>query len=107
MNLKDYYKQKLSESNDAPKSFTDEVISAVRKHVKDPERTVSSERGDDFDMFDHARSVANAIEWHIRNPDKVQAWEKDKHAKRIDWLKRTLPPEVVSSLMSRHFGESK
>lgn len=105
MNLKDYYKQKLSENAGPQKSFTDEVITAIRKHVKDPEKTISSERGDDFDVFDHARSAADAIEYHLRNPDKVQSWEREKHQRRINWLKSKLPETVVTELMKKHFNQ--
>lgn len=103
MTLKEYYKQKLLENADPPKSFADDIISAVRQHVDDPERIISSERGDDFSVFDHARSAADAIEYHMKNPDKEL--NKDKHTKRLEWLKRTLSPGVVDNLMTKHFGK--
>jgi len=105
MNLKDYYKQKLLENTDPPKSFADDIISAVRQHVENPHTVISSERGDNFDIMDHARSAAESIEWHMKNPDKVQDWAKNKHTRRIEWLKRTIPPDVVDTLMKKHFGE--
>lgn len=104
MNLKDYYKQKLSENAGPSKSFQDDIIAAVRQHVKDPHITISSAHGDNFDIMDHARSAAENIEWDMKNPDRLQGIHKDKHTRRIEWLKRTLSPEVVDDLMKKHFG---
>jgi hypothetical protein len=108
MNLKEYYKNILSESTEEEKeektSFKDDIIAAVRKHVKDPHVTISSAHGDNFDIMDHAISAADNIQWHMQNPDKVKDWEHDKHRRRVEWLKRTLPSEVVDDLMKKHFG---
>jgi hypothetical protein len=54
--------------------------------------------------MDHAELAAKNIEFHMKNPDKVEPWEKDKHTKRISWLKSKLPSEVVDQLMKKHFG---
>ena len=103
MTLKEYYKNILSENMEEKKSFQDDIIAAVRQHVKDPHITISSAHGDNFDIMDHARSAAENIEWDMKNPDKLQGIQKDKHTRRIEWLKRTLPPDVVDTLMKKHF----
>lgn len=105
MTFKEFYRKRLLENKEEKKSsFKDDIVAAVNQHVKNPHQTISSSRGDDFDIMDHAISAADNIEFHMKNPDKVQPWEKDKHTKRISWLKSRLPSEVVDQLMKKHFG---
>ena len=105
MTFKEFFRKRLLENKEEKKSsFRDDIVAAVRQHVKDPHKTISSSRGDDFDIMDHAELAAKTIEFHMKNPDKVEPWEKDKHTKRISWLKSKLPSEVVDQLMKKHFG---
>lgn len=105
MNFKEFYHKRLLENNEEKKSsFKDDIVAAVRKHVKDPHVTISSSHGDNFSIMDHAISAADNIEWHMQNPDKVQPWENNKHIRIIEWLKSRLPSEVVDELMKKHFG---
>lgn len=103
------YKEKLYallENEQSKASFRGDIIDAIRTHVKDPHQIISSERGDDFDIMDHAGLAAEYIESHMKDPKKHEASprEIDKHENRIKYLKRVLPDNVVSELMKKHFG---
>lgn len=103
------YKEKLYAllENEQPKaSFRGDIIDAIRAHVDDPHKTISSERGDNFDIMDHAGLAAEYIEDHMKNPKRHEAdsREIDRHEKRIKYLKRVLPDGVVDELMKKHFG---
>jgi hypothetical protein len=104
--FKDYYKELLretSEKKEEPKtSFVEDIITAVRKHVKDPSKTVTSSRGDDFDTFDKAHLAARLVQMQIEKPHDS---EKHSHNKRIQYLKSILPDETVHGLLKKHFPE--
>lgn len=101
------YKEKLYsllEGKLLTESFKRDIIDAIRAHVDDPNKTISSERGDDFDILDHAGSAAESIEDHMRRRNQAGPMEIDKHEKRIKFLKRVLPDHVVDGLLKKHFG---
>lgn len=103
------YKEKLYsllEGKLLTESFKRDIIDAIRAHVDDPHKTISSERGDEFDIMDHAGLAAEYIEDHMKNPKRHEAdsSEIDRHEKRIKYLKRVLPDHVVDGLMKKHFG---
>lgn len=83
--------------------FVEDVIRAVQKHHENPGKIISSERGDDFDILDHAREAAKNIEYHMRNKETLHPSEHHKHERRVNWLRTVLPEEIVSGLISKHF----
>jgi len=96
-------RENKEDKKESPASFVDSVIHAVRQHVKNPGKTISSSRGDNFDVLDHAQSAAEHIQYHMKHADKVTPHEKGKHQDRIAWLKSVLPDEVVDRLIEKHF----
>jgi len=100
------YKERLYsllENKIIVESFIEDVIKSVRTHVKDPDKTVRSERGDDFDTFDIARDLAGAIERHMSQPKE----QRDSRflERKISGLKSILPDEHVAELISKHFKD--
>lgn len=103
------YKERLYsllENDQSKSSFRKDIIDAIRAHVDNPHKTISSERGDDFDIMDHAGLAAEYIDSHMKDPKRHEAdsREIDRHEKRIKYLKRVLSDNVVNELMKKHFG---
>jgi hypothetical protein len=84
------------------KSFPNAIVAAVRKHVKNPGKTVSSSRGDNFDVLDIALHAAKKYEYYKKNPPTTP-FEKAKFQQAHETLKHHLPHDVVDDLIQSHF----
>jgi hypothetical protein len=93
----------LNENEHGEHPFITDVLAAVKKHVKNPNQTISSAHGDNFDIMDHARSAADHIEYHMRKPEAASPVDRNRHDKRVRWLKSVLPDDIVDELISKHF----
>lgn len=95
----------LNESHESDRHpFINDIIDAVRKHVKNPHTTISSSHGDNFDYLDHANEAAKSIIYHMQNKDSASPIDNDRHNRRIEWLKSIIPSQVVDELISKHFN---
>ena len=84
-------------------SFEDDVVAAVREHVKNPHTTVMSSRGDNFDKMDIAHHAAKMVSAYMKDSKERKPHEEMHFQKQIRSLKDILPDEHVAALMKKHF----
>lgn len=102
----------LTEEAQKHSPFVNDVIEAIKKHVKNPYQTVGVRHKGDFvdqidDVFDTWIPTSGYIEAHLNDPKAKEAplWVQAGHDRRIDNLRHLLGKENADNLLKKHFPE--